>query len=251
MHSTYSYQAGLAALFIQLAAAQTNPDAQGACSPMQGGAGACGPNGSEAWLNTGLDSDGWNPPYLNINNLTHISLDDFYDGVGSPCAAYDQYFQASGSSYGIDPAILAFIGMQESNCNADAGGPTPGIMQCDPGNCQNGQSSCTDVADNVDCGAYVLQSALNQAGGNAVHAIGSYNGWFTASDGTGYNGGEGITVSYPCSAEGQSHGDPQNLDYLHETLNGWFQGYDMYGSDADLDGIYNGCTGTCSSGNVC
>ena len=191
---------------------------------------------SEDWLNTGLTSStGWNPPFLDINNLTHISLSDFYNGVGQPCAQYDDAFQASGKKYNIDPAILAFLAMQESSCNNDAGGSTPGLMQCDPSNCQNGQSSCQyPVEDNTDCGAYVLRSGLDNVGGNAVHAIGAYNGWFTASDDGSLNNGHGITVDYPCGA-GKQHGDPQNLNYLHETLNGWFQGKDMYGADADLE----------------
>jgi hypothetical protein len=235
------------------AAAQsgTNPNAEGACDPTQGGDGACGPNGSEAWLNSGLDGDGWNPPYLDINELSHISLDDYYQGVGGACAQYDEFFQSSGAKYDIDPAVLAFIAMQESSCNADAGGPTPGLMQCAPGNCQNGQDSCQyPIQDNVDCGAWVLRSALDRADGNAVRALGSYNGWFVAADNSGLNGGRGITVDYPCSSEGQGNGLPQNLDYIHEVLNGWFQGYDIYGNDAGLGGYFE-CQGTCDNGAVC
>lgn len=238
------------ALALGLAAAQdVNPDAEGACNPTQGGDGACGPNGSEEWLNTGLtgDGDGWDPPSLDINNLTHVSLEDYYGGAGSACSQYGEFFQSSGKKYNIDPAILAFIAMQESSCNADEGGPTPGLMQCDPGNCQNGQDNCQyPIQDNVDCGAYVLSSALDNADGNAVRALGSYNGWFTTADNTGLNGGRGLTEDYPCSDEGQGNGVPQNLDYIHEMLNGWFQGYDIYGDDAGLGGSYD-CQGSCDS----
>ncbi|KAI1081625.1 glycoside hydrolase family 23 protein [Whalleya microplaca] len=235
-----------------LTSAQTNPDAQGACSTTTGGSNACGPNGSEEWLNTGLkDANGWNPPFLDINSLTHIDLETYYQGVGKSCEQYDAAFRASGTKYGIDPAILAFIAMQESSCNADAGGSTPGLMQCDPGNCQNGQSSCQyPVQDNTDCGANVLKQALDATGGNAVHALGSYNGWFTADDwASSQNDGKGLTEDYPCG-KGRNYGDPQNLNYLHETLNGWFQGKDMYGDDADLDGSYT-CTGSCSGNDLC
>lgn len=237
------------ALAFGLVAADTNPDATGACEPSQGGADACGPNGSEAWLNTGIDGDGWDPPFLDINSLSHISLDDYYGDVGSSCAQYDEYFQSSGSKYNIDPAVLAFLAMQESSCNADEGGPTPGLMQCDPGNCQNGQDSCQyPIQDNVDCGAWVLRTALDDNDGNAVRALGAYNGFFTA--GSGLNGGKGLTQDYPCSSEGQSNGAPQNLDYLHETLNGWFQGLDVYGDDSYIDGSY-ACTGNCGDGGYC
>ncbi|KAI1325333.1 glycoside hydrolase family 23 protein [Xylariaceae sp. FL0255] len=243
----------LLASLASLALADTNPNAQGTCDPTQGGANACGPNGSEAWLNMGItdESTGWTPPTLDINDLVHIDLDDYYNGVGAPCQQYDSAFQASGSKYGIDPAILAFIAMQESSCNADAGGPTPGLMQCDPSNCQNGQSSCQyPVEDNTDCGAWVLQQGLNSSNSNAVRALGAYNGWFTADDpGASMNGGRGLTTDYPCGA-GTQYGDPQNLNYIHELLNGWFQGYDIYGDDADLDGSYD-CTGSCGNGNLC
>ena len=84
---------------------------------------------SEDWFNTGLDSDGWNPPFLDFTSLYHINRPQFYSGVGAACAQYDSYFQSAGDSHGIDPTILAFIAMQESSCNADAGGPTPGLMQ--------------------------------------------------------------------------------------------------------------------------
>lgn len=269
MVTSTRYIGAASALAFGLVAAQTNPDAEGACEETQGGANACGPNGSEAWLNTGVDGDGWEPPFLDINTLSHISLDDYYQGVGSQCEQYDEYFQSSGSKYNIDPAILAFIAMQESSCNADEGGPTPvcrattmkrredmltrrqqGLMQCDASNCQNGQSSCQyPIQDNVDCGAWVLRSGLDSADGNAVKALGAYNGWFTA--GSGLNGNKGLTDTYPCSSEGQSNGSPQNLDYLHETLNGWFMGYDVYGDDADkVDGSY-ACSGNCGGGDLC
>lgn len=232
------------ALFSTMATAQ-----EGACTPTQGGDGACGPNGSETWLNSGLSSDGWSPPYIGIDDISHIPLEDYYNGVGSNCAQYDAAFKSSGEKYNIDPAILAFIAMQESSCNADADSPTPGLMQCAPGNCYEGQGGdCKyPVEDNVDCGAWVLRTYLDAADGNALRALGRYNGWFTAEDNTGLNGGRGLTESYPCSEEGQANGVPQNLDYIHEVLNGWFQGYDIYGDDSDKGGYYN-CRGACDGG---
>ena len=121
----------LAAVAVTAARAQgaVNPNAEGACSPPRGGADACGPNGSEAWLNSALTADGgWEPPFLDINSLAHVSLDDYYAGAGARCRQYDAAFRASGDRYGVDPAILAFIAMQESSCNADEGGPTPGLV---------------------------------------------------------------------------------------------------------------------------
>lgn len=70
--------------------------------------------------------------------------------------------------------------MQESSCNADAGGPTPGLMQVSCDNYPNGV--CTDsIQDNVDAGANYLRQQLDASNNNAIAAIGSYNGWFTAT----------------------------------------------------------------------
>ncbi len=84
---------------------------------------------SEDWFNSGLSSGGWNPPFLDFTSLYHINRPEFYNGVGGACAQYDSYFQKAGDGHGIDPTILAFIAMKESSCQADAGGPTPGLMQ--------------------------------------------------------------------------------------------------------------------------
>ena len=198
---------------------------------------------SEDWLNTGLTGDGWTPPFLDLNDVIHISRDDFYNGVGSSCRQYNSYFQQAGDDHGIDPVILAIIAMQESSCNANAGGLTPGLMQVSCDNYPNRQ--CTDsISDNVNAGANYLRGQLDDANGNAVSALGKYNGWFTA--GSGLNGNRGLTVDYPCSAEGKSNGEPQNLDYLQQVLNGWLLGLDVYGSDNWI-GTYN-CDQSCSNG---
>lgn len=220
-----------------------NPAAEGATEDVTPGS---GPNGSEEWFNTGLTDSGWSPPFLDFTTLYHISRDQFYSGAGRSCAQYNDYFQRAGDSHGIDPAILAFIAMQESSCNADAGGPTPGLMQVSCTNYPNGQ--CTDsLDDNVNAGANYLRQQLDAYGNNALLAIGSYNGWFPA--GSGLNGNKGMTEGYPCSDEGRANGLPQNLDYLQETLNGWFTGQDPYG-DQSWIGTYN-CQGQCGNGNKC
>ena len=201
---------------------------------------------SEDWLNSGIKGNGWTAPYLNFSTVLHVDRPTFYGHVGAPCKEYDQFFQVGGDGHGIDPVILAFIAMQESSCNADAGGPTPGLMQVSCENYPNGV--CTDsIQDNVNAGANYLRGRLDAANNNAIKAIGSYNGWFTA--GQGLNGNRGLTEGYPCSAEGKSNGEPQNLNYLMQTLNGWFLGLDVYG-DQNWIGKYK-CQGNCDNGNIC
>ena len=173
MRSSTSYALGGLALAQISLAISINPNATDACETPTGGDNACGPNGSQAWLDTGLDGDGWAPPFLDINSLSHITLEEYYSGNGGACQQYDAEFRSSGETYNIDPAILAIIAMQESSCNADAGGSTPGLMQCDPSNCVDGSGYCQyPVQANVDCGASVLRNNLDAANGNAVQAFG-------------------------------------------------------------------------------
>ncbi|CAI7677045.1 hypothetical protein N7533_000251 [Penicillium manginii] len=221
----------------------SNPKAEGATDKVTS---KTGPNGSEDWLNTGITGGGWKPPYLALEDIYHISLDTFYDGIGSPCKKYDNYFQSAGSKYSIDPVILAVLAMQESSCNADAGGPTPGLMQVSCENYPNGK--CTDsIQDNVNAGANYFHGQLKETGGNAIQAFGRYNGWFVA--GSGLNQNKGLTEDYPCSSEGRSNGEPQNLDYVHQVLNGWLLGLDVYGDDNWI-GTYK-CDQKCGDGSKC
>ncbi|KAH8696114.1 transglycosylase SLT domain protein [Talaromyces proteolyticus] len=220
-----------------------NSHAQGATEEVTPGA---GPNGSEDWLNTGINDGGWNPPFMALDDLILVDLQTYYSGVGQACQQYDQYFQSAGKQYNVSPVILAIIAMQESSCNANAGGPTPGLMQVSCDNYPNGV--CTDsIQDNVDAGTNYLVSQINSSNGNAVQAFGSYNGWFTA--GNGLNNNKGLTADYPCSSEGQSNGEPQNLDYIQQIFNGWMLGLDVYGDDSWI-GTYK-CAGSCNGNNQC
>ena len=190
---------------------------------------------------------GWTAPYLNWTSLVHVNRTVFYTNVGTTCKQYDWAFQKSGDKHGIDPVFLAMIAMQESSCNADAGGSTPGLMQVACENYPDGQ--CTnEVGANVDAGATYLRKQLDASNWNAIKAIGNYNGWFTAADQTGLNGGKGLTKGYPCSAEGKKNGDPQNLDYLQQTLNGWFVGANPQGAQNWIGEFH--CDQTCGNG-VC
>lgn len=181
-----------------------------------------------------------------LEDIYYISLSNFYGGFGSPCAKYDQYFQSSGSGYGVDPVILAVIAMQETSCNPDFSGSTPSLMQVSCDYYPNG--TCTDsIEDNVNAGANYFVTHLDNFGGNVVQAFGSYNGWFTAN--SSLNNNKGLTENYPCSPEGQAHGVPQNLDYLHQMLNGWLMGLDVYGADNWI-GTYK-CSQSCTGGSKC
>ncbi|KAF2715401.1 glycoside hydrolase family 23 protein [Pleomassaria siparia CBS 279.74] len=193
----------------------TNSEAQGATAQVTPGS---GPNGSEDWINSGIESDGWEAPFLSWDSLIKIDRETFYANAGKPCKQYDWAFQQAGDKNGIDPVFLAFIAMQESSCNP----PTPGLMQVACSNHPDGQ--CTnDVARNTDAGAAFLRLQLDANNRNAIKVMGNY--------------------------DGKAHGMPQNLDYLQQTLNGWVLGLNPYG-DENWIGQYH-CSGDCSRGHVC
>ena len=120
-------------------------------------------------------------------------------------------------------------------------------MQVACENYPDGKCDGHSVADNVDAGTKYLSDRLGENNNNAIAAIGAYNGWFTAN--SGLNNNKGLTTDYPCSSEGQSNGEPQNLDYLQQVLNGWFQGKSVYGDDNWI-GTYQ-CKGYCAGDNQC
>lgn len=83
-------------------------------SPQQGGQswgtlsvndGKCGwcnadgdhPNGSQDWLNCGLNSGGWSPPHVNIDQLIVKDLNP--NGVFAPCAQYFDLFRQYGGEF--------------------------------------------------------------------------------------------------------------------------------------------------------
>ena len=63
--------------------AGVNPEAKGATPDVRKGS---GPNGSQEWMNRGIKKPtGWDPPFLSLHSLVHISKEEFYKGVGKKC----------------------------------------------------------------------------------------------------------------------------------------------------------------------
>ncbi|ORX35918.1 hypothetical protein BD324DRAFT_629536 [Kockovaella imperatae] len=172
------------------------------------------PNGAEWWLNCGLDSGGWNPPFVSCQELVAVDLDA--SGVFAPCAQYIDMFNQYGSQYGIHPIMLASFAMQESTCNAGATGKNgeAGLMQITPANCQAG-NNCWDPNYNIQRGAQLFSQMVASNGGNCIAAIGNYNGWYSGMTQTSvYN-------TPICTQQ-------QNLDYLFQFTNGWMQNKNAY-----------------------
>ena len=56
------------------------------------------PNGSEDWLNCGVNSGGWTPPFLGLQDVKAAPLTA--DGIFAPCADYLWAFEQYGGEFG-------------------------------------------------------------------------------------------------------------------------------------------------------
>jgi len=185
-----------------------------------------GPNGNEDWLNCGITtSGGWNPPPIHISDLIYTDLAAALAQPGSPftaCNPYLTYFNDAASANGVPAIILASIAMEESGCNKDivGGAGEQGIMQITKDKCPNqtANATCRDPESNIKTGASYFASVLSSANGNVAQALGMYNGWRL-----------GLTKDQATAPANTSCCYCQNnLDYLHQQLNGWVQNVNPY-----------------------
>ncbi|KAG8738854.1 hypothetical protein FRC10_006425 [Ceratobasidium sp. 414] len=183
-----------------------------------------GPNGSEKWLNCGVDGGGWNPPFIQVHDLKYKDLDAEFSNPNSifkPCKQYSGLINDAAGKYDIPKIMIASIMMQESTCNKDTvgGGGEQGLMQITKDKCGGAPGgNCRDPAFNIDKGASYLAGQIKACGGNVLEAVGSYNGW---SKGLTYAKATAAANSDCCRCQ-------NNLDYPHQFFNGWMQGIDAY-----------------------
>jgi hypothetical protein len=177
-----------------------------------------GPNGSENWLNCGVDGDGWVPPPVTLQNIVYKDLATVLQKPGNvfeACAPYLNIFQSLSDETGIPTILLASIALQESGCRADVTGGAGeiGMMQITSEKCPTDGSNCFDPATNIGIGARYMKSRIDANDGNVAAGMGEYNGWR-----------RGMTVAsannYAICAQ------HNNLDYLHRVFNGYIQGID-------------------------
>lgn len=176
-----------------------------------------GPNGSIDWLNFGVEHTGWHPPHVSVDDIISKDLASAIKEPGSPfkaCSGSVGLFYKYGAQYKLPPILLASISLQESSCNPGTvgGAGEQGLMQITKDKCGGAPGGdCKNPDFNVGAGTKFLANTLATNGGNLLKAIGIYNGWE-----------EGMTVGQATAAAHTSCCRCQNnLDYLHQVLNGW------------------------------
>ncbi|KAG8828097.1 hypothetical protein FRC17_007624 [Serendipita sp. 399] len=174
-----------------------------------------GPNGSENWLDCGVDGAGWVPPPLTLANIIYKDLAEVLQKDGNPfaaCADYLPIFEELSDETGVPTILLASIALQESGCNPSVTGGAGeiGMMQITREKCPE-TGDCYDAKTNISIGARYFKLMIDQKNGNVAAAMGAYNGWV-----------EGLTIAsannYAICAQ------HNNLDYLHFVFNAYLQG---------------------------
>lgn len=182
-----------------------------------------GPNGSQDFLNCGINGDGWTPAPVKMGMIKTVTLEsEPAKTTFAPCQKYNSIFEKYGRKYNIPPIFLAAFAMQESSCKVndmgDNGGAW-GLMQITSDKCGGAPGgNCADPDYNIGMGAKTFADGLSASGGNVLLALGAYNGWE-----------KGLTHSQAVAAKQTGCCVcQQNLDYLQQFLNGWILGVDPY-----------------------
>ncbi|KAH9822281.1 family 23 glycoside hydrolase [Melampsora americana] len=193
---------------------------------------SAGPNGSQDFLNCGINSGGWSPAPVRMGMIKTVTLEsEAAKTTFAPCQKYNYIFEKYGQKYNIPPIFLAAFAMQESSCNpndqGDNGGAW-GLMQITSDKCGGAPGgNCADPDYNIAMGAKTFADGLSASGGNVLLALGAYNGW---SKGLTYSQAVAAKDTGCCVCQ-------QNLDYLQQFLNGWVLGVNPY--DKNLGMVHN------------
>ncbi|KAF9222574.1 glycoside hydrolase family 23 protein [Gyrodon lividus] len=194
-----------------------------------------GPNGNINFLNCGLTSGGWTPPLIHVNDIVSVGLSQVAYNEGSaffPCKDYVPIFENYGQKYGVPAIMLASFAMQESSCipSTVGGAGEQGLMQITVDKCGGAPNDdCKDPDFNIHQGAKFFSETLDSVNGDLLLAIGHYNGWH-----------KGLTYAEATYAaqHGNCH-EQNNLDYLHQFLNGWMQDVNSYEHKPPLGQYFN------------
>ncbi|KAH7929901.1 lysozyme-like protein [Leucogyrophana mollusca] len=194
-----------------------------------------GPNGHIDFLNCGLNSGGWTPPFVKVSDIVSAELSEVAYQPGSAFSACKDFvwaFEKYGQQYGVPAIMLASFAMQESSCipSTVGGAGEQGLMQITKDKCGDApDGDCKNVDFNIHAGAKFFSETLNSNNGNLLLSIGQYNGWH-----------KDLTYAEATAAahEGNCHWQ-NNLDYLHQFLNGWVQNVNAYQHNPPLGKYFN------------
>ncbi|KAG8213725.1 glycoside hydrolase family 23 protein [Butyriboletus roseoflavus] len=180
-----------------------------------------GPNGNIDFLNCGLTSGGWTPPLMYVDDVVSVELSQVAYNPGSAfsaCKRFVPLFEKYGQQYSVPAVMLASFAMQESSCIPTTVGGAVATAKT------------LFLQDfNIHQGAQFFSQTLDNVNGDLLLAIGHYNGWY-----------KGLTYAEATAAARNGNCREQNnLDYLHQFLNGWMQDINAYEHNPPLGKYFN------------
>ncbi|KII92887.1 glycoside hydrolase family 23 protein [Plicaturopsis crispa FD-325 SS-3] len=194
-----------------------------------------GPNGNIGWLNCGINDGGWRPPYVKVDEIITVDLSDALKDPKTPfgpCKEYVPLFEKYGKQFNIPPILMAAFAMQESTCNPNTvgGAGEQGLMQITKDKCGAAPGgNCKDVDYNIKTGTKFFSDTLNSNNGDLLKSLGYWNGWFPSM-----TVGQALAAATSGCCRCQ-----QNLDYLHQFLNGWVLNVDAYDHSPRIGKFFN------------
>jgi len=194
-----------------------------------------GPNGSLDWMNCGINDGGWRPPKVTVDDIVFEDLSSAVKDPNSPfhaCSKFVPIFNKYGDQFHLPPIMLASFAMQESFCvptTIGAGGEQ-GLMQITRDKCRGAtDEECRNPDFNIKTGTKYFADTLRNNGGDLLLSIGMYNGY---QRGLTFGQATAAANSDCCLCQ-------NNLDYLHQFLNGWMQNINAYDTKPRLGKYFN------------
>ncbi|KAK0485772.1 glycoside hydrolase family 23 protein [Armillaria novae-zelandiae] len=212
--------------------------------------------GSIDYFNCGIQGSGWTPPYMSMDEVAP-RMADLSEAIKKPespfkpCEPFLPIFQKCAQMYGVPAILVASFALQEvcrAVCAAKRYGcsliidslrairlPTGGagevgLMQLTQDKCHDAPNGdCYDPEFNILAGCKYFSKQLAANNGDVLLTCGNYNGWF-----------KGMTYAdATAAANGPCCRCQNNLDYLHQLLNGWLQNVNAYDPNHRLGKYFN------------
>ncbi|KAK0212868.1 hypothetical protein DFS33DRAFT_1377320 [Desarmillaria ectypa] len=189
------------------------------------------------YFNCGISGSGWTPPYMSIDQVAPFIMDlpEAIKKPDSPFKSCEQFlpiFEKCAQTFGVPSILIASFALQESTCNPSTtgGAGEVGLMQLTPDKCNDAPNgNCYDPDYNILTGCKYFSKQLAANNGDFLLTCGNYNGWY-----------KGMTYAdATAAADGPCCRCQNNLDYLHQLLNGFLQNVNAYDPNHRLGKYFN------------
>jgi hypothetical protein len=220
------------------------------------------PNGSQEWINCGVNGGGWTPPHVTVDQLRTADLANSGDTFSACTQFFDKFYQY-GAQYGVPAMLLASFARQESGCDPNITGANgeAGLMQLASGNCAGASKYVLEQSrleySNTIAAATTSTSTLAKLPSSSAKSLLAATATSSSPSARTTAGTRASPTARPLPLGTRAPAWPvsresslskeniyadqlaeNNLDYVYQVVNGWLQG---------KDGHSLGNVGTCQN----